>query len=239
MGGAIYDFVKIDKSNYVSLNYHKNENIYRIFTKDSIKIGVIGDSYALRQNYRRSLLHDICSDSLNMNVQLKSIGLGGRQSDSLAFHLSDRFTEIINWHPDYCVVFGGTNDVFLKGKRNAPDSYAHNMSEIARFLIAKGIKPIIAEIGPISLDRNRFQHYFIPSLFKESLIESYRKALADSLSKEDLKTEILILPYVSWAETRGDLFEDIVHPNDLGFIEIDKSIARIIKSDLKNIRNNK
>lgn len=74
---------------------------------------------------------------------------------------------------------------------------------------------------------------------KKYLIESYRKALTDSLSKEDLRTEILILPYVSWAETRGDLFEDIVHPNDLGFIEIDKSIARIIKSDLKNIRNNK
>lgn len=167
--GAIYDFIKIDRFNYVSLNYPQMRTNLGFSQNDSIKIGVIGDSYALRQNYRRSLLHDICSDSLNMNVQLKCIGLGGRQSDSLAFHLSDRFTEIINWHPYYCVVFGGTNDVFLKGKRNAPDCYAHNMSEIARFLIAKGIKPIIAEIGPISLDQNRFQRYFIPSLFKKVL----------------------------------------------------------------------
>lgn len=133
-------------------------------------------------------------------------------------------------------MFGGTNDVFLKGKRNTPSSYAHNMSEIARFLIAKGIKPIIAEIGPISLDRNRFSRYVIPNYFKESLIDRYRKALVDSLSKEGLNTEILILSYVSWAATRGDRFEDIVHPNDLGYIEIDKTIARMIKCDLKNVR---
>ena len=89
-----------------------------IFSKltniDTIKIGVIGDSYALRQNYRRSLLMDICGDSISCPVVVRCAGLGGRSSDSLFINLNKKFKTIIEWEPNYCVVFGGTNDVFIQ-----------------------------------------------------------------------------------------------------------------------------
>ena len=232
MGGYLKSFFYINDTDflneYIAYNFHsKHTNI------DTIKIGVIGDSYALRQNYRRSLLLDICGDSIACPVVVRCAGLGGRSSDSLFINLNKKFKTIIEWEPNYCVVFGGTNDVFIQYNRKSQSYYAHNMIEICKYLVNHDIIPIIVEIGDIRLTTTRFSRIFVPDYLQIKFADTYRQALKDSLSSLNILESIIFIPYDSYCKTRSDKFEDIVHLNDIGYIELDKEIASAVKKHLE------
>lgn len=151
----------------------KPEKYYSIKTSscfDTLKVAIIGDSWAELHAPYDSDLQRILSESTHQKVKVISSGHGGAKSKKVYEEmfadydinpnkvngvLSSKW--IIKEKPNYCVVFAGINDAITKVGKTF---YAANMMNIIDFLIYNKISPIIVEIPSIDVEGTYKKHSF-------------------------------------------------------------------------------
>ena len=224
---------------------------------DTLRVIMIGDSWVyFHQTLRRDSTFEIqLKKVLGSNkVKVTAKGKGGAVSGEIYQRMSAERTmamdfdleycaqSVIEAGADYCVVSAGINDARRRrGKSYYVGSYMH----IIRLLLSYGIRPVIMEIPDVEIDECfdantlyfRLKSKICMDLLKTGLygVESYRKALNDSLFSTHLMDSVIYIPAASWNpdgwEDKRDIYiDDRLHLNLLGYKILDSTfVAEIVK----------
>ena len=224
---------------------------------DTLRVIMIGDSWVyFHQTLRRDSTFEVqLKKVLGSNkVKVTAKGKGGAVSGEIYQRMSAERTmamdfdleycaqSVIEAGADYCVVSAGINDARRRrGKSYYVGSYMH----IIRLLLSYGIRPVIMEIPDVEIDECfdantlyfRLKSKICMDLLKTGLygVESYRKALNDSLFSTHLMDSVIYIPAASWNpdgwEDKRDIYiDDRLHLNLLGYKILDSTfVAEIVK----------
>ena len=145
--------------------------------------------------------------------------------------------------PDYCIIASGINDAAANlGIRQ----FCYYYKLILELLLENHIRPIIIEIPNVDIwTINQYKPLKdIVSDFMKSImvgcgmyeIEEYRKALQQMLREEDLISQVLYIPMISWngqePELNKSLFlDDRIHLNVHGYRLLDSILVCSIVDD--------
>lgn len=101
-------------------------------------------------------------------------------------------------------------------------------------LADNNVSTIILEKPYIWIGKDKIQRLLIPYCKQDEYIEKYRVALKDSLIVRNFGN-CYLLNADSWSQ-KGDhsFFEDPVHLNDNGYVQLDLAIASIISKETTN-----
>lgn len=217
---------------------------------DTLRIGIIGDSYAdIHKQYDECLKKILYKNKgRGIPIAVKSSGKGGAKTRLIYTNMfEDKDVEpnsqkgirtskpIIAWHPRYCVIFGGVNDAICK---MGIDYYTSNMALIIQHLLRNGIIPIIIEIPNVNLDlayerntRNKPLRYVTMWLTGSPFycIDEYRKGLRQMIQAKQWNDSVLIIQTDEMSKKREFLSPDGVHPAKEGYMALDTAIADVIK----------
>ena len=165
-----------------------------------IKIACIGDSitfgYEIEDQKKWTTLL-----SKALNVEVINYGING---DTTAGMLS-RFEQMIAKHnPTHVVITGGTNDLWFGLKDELIISNIHAMSRLAKH------NDIEVVIGIPTPYYNLNELNFIQENFSEC-IRSFKTTLTTYCIQKEL-------PYIDFSNqlTRSHIFDDELHPNEIG-----------------------
>lgn len=225
---------------------------------DTLKIGIIGDSWVNLHKKYNGQLDTMLTKALGdtIPVSLYSSGKGGAKTKLIYTNMFEEkdinpktykgittSKPVIMQAPQYCIIFGGTNDAVCKmGK----DFYAQHIVMIVSHLLKHGIKPIVISIPSVDLDKvyeegNAKQKLLRLLTMKITgsdfyCLDSYRKQLLDRINEENLTDSILYIDISKISAERGFLGKDGVHPSPKGFRQLDSVIVKTIIVNENRIR---
>ncbi len=227
---------------------------------DTLRVIMIGDSWVyFHQTLRRdSTFEKQIKEALGSSkVKVTAKGKGGAVSGEIFQRMSAEYTmamdfdleycaqSVIEDGANYCVVSAGINDARL---RRGKPYYVGSYMQIIRLLLLCGIRPVIMEIPDVEIDEcfyantlyNRLKGRICMSLLDTGLygVESYRKALKDSLFSTHLMDSVIYIPAASWnpdgwKDKRDIYIEDRLHLNLLGYKLLDSTFAAEIVKDYR------
>ncbi len=212
-------------------------------TSDTLKIAIIGDSWAAYHHDYDKKLESILYDK-GLSAHVVSIGNVGAKSKEIYQRLYSTTKSVLLERPDYCLISAGINDAVAKmGK----DYYVHHYMLILRQLIELGIKPVVLEMPEVNYraiaNREpwtmRMRH-ILSSLMTGSELygfNSYKTALVSTIKKADMQNRILYISADSWNpegydDSRGLYLPDDTHLNAKGYEVFDSCIAAAILKDI-------
>lgn len=219
-----------------------------IIADDTMRVIIIGDSWAAYHQDNDSLLQKMLIDKIKVPVIVSSNGIVGAKSKAIYQELLLSFHSLLKNHPHYAVISAGINDAVAKmGK----DFYVWHYMLIIRQLLKLDIKPVVMEVPDVNYraiaSRERWTmrlHHFVSSLMTNSELygfESYRMALKNVIADNGLSDSLIYLTVAEWnpdgyRESRKLYLEDETHLNDMGYSILDSCLAnRIIRDYLDSI----
>ncbi|MDR2235709.1 MAG: SGNH/GDSL hydrolase family protein [Chryseobacterium sp.] len=200
--------------------------------QDGLQIGIIGDSWVVRQNLD-SLLEAKLQEK-GVHAEVYASGNPGAKTkliyENLFKEKKESFSskEIIEKKPDYCIVIAGVNDA---ATHVGPDFYTHHMMMIINTLLHYGIKPVIIPLPEFGLEEDSEKKNILSSLSnkgselvlnggKKFEIKDYRNSLLNEIKKQKLDQKIILLNFdevSSDFEKDRDLYADPLHLNLNGY----------------------
>lgn len=244
--GCIYGIIIVSKRlyDYYSwagerpTNYHSS----RIQADDTLRVIMIGDSWATYHHDNDTLLATMLQKKMHKPVHVTSSGMVGAKTKAiyeLMFDsLSSRGTQrLIATHPDYCIISAGINDAIAKmGTQN----YCYHYGLIIKKLISAGVIPVIIDmpdVGYYSAYKRepllmRIRHRLTNRINKTNMwcFEDYRNALKAYISENQLANQIIYITADSWnrqgfKDKRQLYLSDDLHLNKKGYFLLDSCIA--------------
>lgn len=228
--------------NRISLSEYNDSIQYNVFNDSILKIGIIGDSWAVNAN---RYLFGKYIDSLYNLENIKSntfyiYGLNGSKSKDIYQNLIDN--QLINQHKmkfDYCIVFAGIND--LHGQYGA-EFYSYHIKQIINYLLNRHITPIIIEIPNFDILEQyklyplwKFTLYKLLSLYTSgnihaNNIQKYRSSFENIINNKNINNSIIYIKTDSIFMGKNDLFTDYMHINHFAY----KELGNLIKKEIDN-----
>lgn len=205
-----------------------------------IKIGIIGDSWAVNShnhnfgNYIDSLF---AASGITSQTSLL-YGKNGIKTKDIYQNLiyNNLVKETLNSNMDYCIVFGGIND--LHGQYG-PEYYSKHIESIMNYLLYHKITPIIIEIP----DTYYLEQYKLYPLWKRisykilslytcgnihlNNVNKYRTAIKNIISKH-FENKIIYIRTEHTINLQKKFFIDNMHINQLGY----RMLANRIKKEI-------
>lgn len=244
--GCVYGILIISKRlyNYYSWAEEKptNYHLSRIQADDTLKVIIIGDSWAAYHHDNDTLLSTMLQKKTHKSVHVISSGMIGAKTKAiyeLTFDtLSSRGTQrLIATRPDYCIISAGINDAIAK---MGPRNYCYHYGLIIKKLISAGITPVIIDmpdVGYYSAYKResllmKIRHRLSNTINRTGMwsFEEYRNALVAYLSENQLTNQIIYISSDSWNrqgfnDKRQLYLPDNIHLNARGYYLLDSCIA--------------
>ena len=240
----IYDYYSFIEEKTICYEQKKESD-------DTLRIIMIGDSWAAYHYDYDSLLSNEINKRLTKPVKVVSSGMVGAKTKTiykLMFNsISDFGTkELIEQRPNYCIISAGINDAVAKmgGKY-----YSYHYVLMLKQLIANGIKPIIIDMPDVGyesvykreslLAKTRHRISSIINQVAMWNFSEYRQALKSKIKEHEFNDRIIYIPASSWNpngvhEIPIIYQEDQIHLNSKGYQLLDSCIANYILSDSNN-----
>jgi len=227
---------------------------------DTLRVIMIGDSWVyFHETLRRdsTLELKIKKEIGHKRVKLLAKGKGGAVSGEIynymsaermlatEYDLNNCSQPIIEQGADYCIISAGINDA---RQRRGKQYYVTNYYQIIRFLLSKGIRPVVMEIPEVEVDEayeGNTLYYQLRSRIVMRMMETnlygthdYRQALKDSLTARYLMDSVLYIPAASWNpegwhDKRNIYADDHFHLNLNGYELLDSTFAAEIVKDYR------
>lgn len=245
--GFIFVFYKL--ANYYSFAKEKIIEHNGEHASDTLKIIIIGDSWAAYHAEYDSHLKSILESKQNKIVTVNSKGSVGAKTKAIYSNLFDSISyygtkKIIDSSPEYAIIFAGINDAVAKmGTKN----YCYHYNLIIKNLLSAGIKPIVIDMPQVDYKAvyqreniiKKVRHQFSSRLTNTPLwsFDTYRKKLKLTIRQKVSRNQILYIPSSEWnpkgyADPRKLYLEDHIHLNKKGYLLLDSCIASYILSDI-------
>jgi lysophospholipase L1-like esterase len=237
-------------ANYYSFAEEKEIEHKRKPASDTLKIIVIGDSWATYHSDYDMQLKSFLETKLKKNVTVFSKGAVGAKTKAIYANMYNSISyggtkEMIDLSPDYAIISAGINDAIAKmGTQN----YCHHYKLIINNLLSAEIKPIIIDMPQVDYKAvykreniiKKIRHQFSGWLTNAPLwsFDTYRKELMLMISQDVLRNQIIFIPSSEWnpkgyADPRQLYLEDHIHLNEKGYYLLDSCIASHIFSDIQ------
>ena len=227
---------------------------------DTLRVIMIGDSWVYFHETLRcdsTLELKIKKEIGHKRVKLLAKGKGGAVSGEIynymsaermlatEYDLNNCSQPIIEQGADYCIISAGINDA---RQRRGKQYYVTNYYQIIRFLLSKGIRPVVMEIPEVEVDEaygGNTLYYQLRSRIVMRMMETnlygthdYRQALKDSLTVHHLMDSIVYIPATSWnpngwLDKRDIYTDDHFHLNLKGYEFLDSTFAVEIVKDYR------
>lgn len=215
-------------------------------SSDSIKIAIIGDSWAFFHKDHSCEIASIVEKGIHKKTIVLSHGICGARSGKIYSKMfadkGETFKDILVNSPHFCVIFAGVNDTYTK---TGAQAYATNMMQITHQLLSWNITPIMVEIPNYDIkgayDRQTYTKKILRKLsmiVTKSEIDcraSYREQFVEKLQLSKTGEQIIYIESDCWNDN-SSLYKDCLHLNDKGYLALDSCIARHIVAFLQ--RNN-
>lgn len=219
-------------------NYHSN----RIQADDTLRVIMIGDSWATYHHDNDTLLATMLQKKMHKPVQVISSGMVGAKTKTIYELMNDTLSSrgtlrLIATCPDYCIISAGINDAIAKmGTHN----YCYHYGLIIKELISAGITPVIIDmpdVGYYSAYKReplfmRIRHRLSSRFNKTDMwhFGDYRNALQAYISENQLANQIIYITADSWnqqgfKDKRQLYLPDDIHLNKKGYFLLDSCIA--------------
>lgn len=217
---------------------------------DTLKIIIIGDSWAAYHSEYDSQLKSILESKLKKKVTVNSKGSVGAKTKTIYSNMFDSISyygtkNMIDSSPKYAIISAGINDAVAKmGSKN----YCHHYDLIIKNLLSAGIKPIIIDMPQVDYKAvyqreniiKKVRHQFSSWLTNAPLwsFDIYRKELKLTIRQKISRNQIIYIPSSEWnskgyADPRKLYLEDHIHLNKKGYLLLDSCIASHILSDIQ------
>lgn len=225
---------------------------------DTLLVLMIGDSWAGIHSETKldTMAQRLLSDMTGCYVRFVSKGKGGAKSKEIYSYMfksaignSDEeqgycTQELIEQHPDYCIVIAGINDA---AANLGSEYYCQNYRLIIEWLLACDIRPVIVEVPDVNIKKLYAGKplYDMTIDWIRSLIThcemydvcEYREALKLMLSSwKEIEGRVLYLSIEKWNKNgyRDHQFylEDEIHLNRKGYEKLDSTLSRMIAHDV-------
>ncbi|MCT2564348.1 SGNH/GDSL hydrolase family protein [Chryseobacterium herbae] len=223
--------------------YAGEEDYFSSNTKpeQGLQIGIIGDSWVVRQNLD-SLLSRKISDQ-GVHAEIYSSGNPGAKTKRIYENLfkedDEEFSskKVIEKKPDYCIVIAGVNDA---ATHLGPDFYTHHMMMIIKTLLHYNIKPVVVSMPEFGVEEDFKNKNVLSGLSNKGAelvlnggtafkIQDYRNALLKDLKHNGLDQKVVILNFDEVTkdyEKDRNLFGDPLHLNKLGYQKFSEFLAK-------------
>lgn len=216
----------------------------RIQPNDTIRIIMIGDSWAAYHHKNDTILAAMLQKELHKPVSVISSGMVGAKTKTIYELMFDTISpngtqKLIASHPDYCIIFAGINDAVAKiGFRY----YLHHYSLILKQLTSNRIKPIIIDMPNVDYYTTykhepvfmRIRHRLTGAIIKTNMwnFDEYKNALENYLSDNQLSNQIIYVRNTwnkdGYNDERQLYLTDNIHLNPKGYWLLDSIIAEEI-----------
>lgn len=218
----------------------------RILPDDTIRIIIIGDSWAAYHHKNDTILGAMLQKKLHKPVSVVSSGMVGAKTKAIYELLFDTISangtqRLIASHPNYCIIFAGINDAIAK---MGVDNYLHHYSLILKQLCSNIIKPVIVDIPNVDYYNAykrepvfmRIRHRLSSVIWETSMwnYDEYKNALVNYLSDNQLSNQTI---YVrnrwnkdGYKDERQLYLLDNIHLNSKGYWLLDSIIAEEISN---------
>jgi len=223
--------------------YAGEENYFSSSTKpeNGLQIGIIGDSWVVRQNLDSLLQKKLLDKGLYSEIY--SSGSPGAKTKKIYENLfkdnNEEFSskKVIEKKPDYCIVIAGVNDA---ATYIGPEFYTHHMVMIIKTLLHYKIRPVIVSLPEFGIEENFTNKNIISSLSNRGAelvlnggdqfkIQDYRNALLKELKHDGLDKKVIILNFdevSSDYDKDRSLYADPLHLNKQGYQKFSEFLAK-------------
>ncbi len=199
---------------------------------DTLRLAIIGDSWAHLHQPHDSLLQQTISKQTGRSVKVNSYGLCGQTSKEVyqSMFNDEGMHRLLSEGADYCFISVGINDTY---KKIGANYYAHHTCMILRFLLQNGITPILLEIPDYDIAYT-YEHQTLQKKLLRQLSmvitgsaldcrEDYRQALRKAMETQPLMSGTVIIANQHW--DRSLYIADRMHLNSRGYQVLDSIIA--------------
>lgn len=218
---------------YKKFEYAEKQEYYRLSSpkSDSIKIGIIGDSWVGRYSIEKQLQNKLKEEGYIAEV-IASSHPGGRTKEiyeNLFKNKGEQYSSkfIVENQPKYCIVMAGINDA---ARHMGKDYYVHHMDLIIITLLNYNITPIILELTAFGVEKDHSQKNIISSAGNRiseyvdgneiNNINAYRKALYKHLQNTTLLDKVIFIDVDGLGidyKNHPNLYTDPLHLNEKGY----------------------
>ena len=223
---------------------------------DTLRVLMIGDSWAGMHHNYDSLLHKCLENILKTPVRMESRGRGGAKSKDVYYLMNNKTTaigdlrdgygtqEILQNGADYCVVLVGINDA---AANYGTENYCKNLEAIIDFLIQLKMVPVIVEMPYVdirTLYARKTLYNIVTDWVRSRItccrmydVEPYSEAMLEKFQERIKKKEIIVVRKGRWNEKgckdeRGLYLRDKIHLNARGYALLDSCLAIVISDDV-------
>lgn len=242
--------------NYVAAEEEPYYDIQQHHDDDTLRVIIVGDSWA--EIHMRldcdTIFQQYAARMTRKPVSCWSRGKGGAMSKEIYHFMFRRLTEEHPWepdrntqeliesHPDYCVLFAGINDAIFQ---RSTSYCSGNYLLMLRLLLHCGIKPVVMEIPMVdaasAIDykawHKRSAYHLKAWLLgtRGNQVPQYREAIRRMLDDTGLRDSVLFIPAdkwnpLGWRDTTMFTY-DRIHMNLQGYQRLDSCIAAEIIKD--------
>ena len=211
---------------------------------ESVKIGVIGDSWVAGQKLDLAIKQTMTVSGVK--TEIVSSGHPGAKSRQI---YRDLFLErnvehssnslLMDNDLDFLVVVAGVND---SAGHIGKTFYGHHMSLIIQTALARGIKPVIVEVPEYGIEDTpsegflswgkRTIYLWLFDNGNVDVIKEYRNALRENIQASGIADKVLLVdfsPITDDFNTSKDLYANPSHLNHDGYSKLGKLIAHSIE----------
>jgi lysophospholipase L1-like esterase len=219
-------------------------------SENGLQVGIIGDSWVVRQKLDSLLERKLLDKGIRANVF--SSGNPGAKTKRIYENLfkdeSEEFSSktIIEKKPDYCIVIAGVNDA---ATHMGFEFYTWHMTMIINTLLHYGIKPVIVIIPEFGLEDDFKRKNFVSALSNRGAefllnkgepftIEDYRSALLAELKRTKLNNKVVLLNFDEVSRDYDhdrNLYSDPLHLNKVGY----QRFSEFLAAGIINLENTK
>ncbi|MDP9959104.1 SGNH/GDSL hydrolase family protein [Chryseobacterium lathyri] len=232
--------------------YAGEENYFSSNTKpeNGMQIGIIGDSWVVRQNLDSLLQKKLLDKGLHSEIY--SSGNPGAKTKKIYENLfkddNEEFSskKVIERKPDYCIIIAGVNDA---ATYMGPEFYTYHMVKIIKTLLHYNIRPVVVSLPEFGAEENFKNKNIASSLSNRSAelvlnggdhfkISDYRNALQKELKHGGLDEKVIILNFdevSSDYDKDRSLYADPLHLNKQGYQKFSEFLAK----GIVNLENTK
>lgn len=179
------------------------------------RIIALGDSLTYGYPFGKNLSWVKLAEQ-ELRVSLLNQGING---DTLREMLRRLTVDVLDLKPEFCIVLGGTNDVYQGAALSLMQS---NFAKIISLLQEHHIKPLVGLPPPLGDD-----------VFEKELAK-FRRWLKRFAKEEHFPAVDFYTPFVDPEKKQAmpSCYEDGVHPSAKGYQQMAKAIVKVLQNQL-------
>lgn len=231
------------------------------YDDDTLRIAIIGDSWAEYHADRHgscdTLFAKEAATYISTPVICRIWGRAGALTNQVYYDLlNGKDNEAygmqtpLAWHPDYCVIMTGINDLL---KKRSTDDYVADYNLIVQCLLRHGICPVVMDVPTVDVEwvvsnrafYKRWIQYVIAQVAGtySTDVQAFRQALRDMLKTTGLRDSVLFIAANDWTpkgwQDTTCYRKDHLHLNDRGYQMLDSYLAKEILRHVSAVNGNR